>query len=75
MNNNQYITALRTALSGLDNMSRNDIVQEIQSHAKESGDTLCERFGNPEEFAQQYMEGEVLAKPLGSKVLGVSKKY
>ncbi len=74
MNNNQYIAALNKALSGLDKTSRNDIVQEIQSHAKESGDTLWERFGLPEELAQQYLEGEIVAKPLGAKIWGISKK-
>lgn len=73
MNNNQYIAALKKALSRLDKTSRNDIVQEIQSHANESGDTLLERFGVPEELAQQYLEGEVVAKPLGSKIWGISK--
>ncbi len=74
MNNNQYIASLKKALSGLDKNSRQDIVQEIQSHAKESGDTLWERFGAPDELAQQYLEGEIVAKPLGSKIWGISKK-
>lgn len=74
MNNNQYISTLKKALSGLDKTSRSDIVQEIQSHARESGDTLWERFGGPEELAQQYMEGEIVARPIAAKVWGVSKK-
>jgi uncharacterized membrane protein len=74
MNNHQYIATLKKALSGLDNSSRNDIVQEIQSHAKESGDTLWERFGAPEELAQSYLEGEIIAKPFSVKIWGISKK-
>lgn len=74
MNNNKYISTLKSALSGMDKSSRNDIIQEIQSHAKESGDTLLERFGPPDELARQYLEGEVVAKPLSSKIWGVSKK-
>jgi len=74
MNNNQYIAALKKALSGLDKSSQNDILQEIRSHAEESGDSLIERFGPPEELAKQYLEGEIVATPLGQKIWGVSKK-
>lgn len=73
MNNKQYITALSKALSSLDKVSKNDIVQEIQSHATESGDSLLDRFGAPEELARQYLDGEVVAKPIGAKIWGISK--
>lgn len=74
MTNNQYISALKKALSGLDKQSRNDIIQEIQSHAAESGTPLSERFGSPEELANQYLEGEIIAKPVAKKILGIGKK-
>ena len=74
MTNNQYITALKKALSGLDSDSRNDIIQEIQSHAAESGTPLIERFGSPEDLANQYLDGEIIAKPVGKKILGIGKK-
>lgn len=74
MTNNQYITALKKALSGLDSDSRNDIIQEIQSHAAESGTPLIERFGSPEELAGQYLDGEIIAKPVSKKILGIGKR-
>lgn len=74
MTNNQYITALKKALSALDKQSRNDIIQEIQSHAAESGTPLSERFGSPEELAKQYLDGEIIANPVSTKVLGIGKK-
>ena len=74
MTNNQYIAALKKALSGLDSDSRNDIVQEIQSHAAESGTPLIERFGSPEDLANQYLDGEIIAKPVAKKILGIGKK-
>lgn len=74
MNNKSYLAALEKALSGLAKTSRDDIVQEIQSHASESGDLLSERFGSPEELAKQYMEGEKVATPLDQKIWGMSKK-
>lgn len=74
MTNNQYITALKKALDGMDRNSRNDIVQEIQSHAEESGTRLIERFGSPDELAKQYLQGEVIAKPVTKKMLGIGKR-
>lgn len=74
MTNSQFITALKKALGGLDKTSRNDIVQEIQSHAQDSGSPLIEQFGSVEELAKQYLDGEKIAKPITSKIWGVSKK-
>ena len=74
MTNNQYITALKKALAGLDRASRDDIIQEIQSHAAESGKPLLERFGSPDELAKQYLDGEIIANPVGKKILGIGKK-
>ncbi len=73
MNNSQFITALKKSLAGLDKASRNDIVQEIKSHAAESGSLLEEKFGSPEQLAKQYLEGEIIAQPLSKKVWGMSK--
>lgn len=74
MNNNQYIAALKKALGGMDSSSRNDIVQEIKSHAAESGTPLIEHFGSPEELAKQYFDGEIVAKPVAKKILGIGKR-
>lgn len=74
MTNNQYISTLKKALSSMDRNSRNDIVQEIQSHAAESGTPLFERFGSPEELAKQYLDGEIVAKPVAKKIMGVGKR-
>lgn len=73
MNNKQFITALSKALAGLDKASRNDIIQEIKSHAAESGDPLVERFGSAEELAKQYLGSEKIAKPLSTQIWGISK--
>ncbi len=74
MNNDQFIAAFKKALAGLDKSSQKDIVQEIKSHAAESGDPLFERFGSPEDLARQYLDGEKIAVPLGEKIWGISKK-
>lgn len=74
MTNTQFITALKKALAGLDKTSRNDIVEEIKSHAIESGAPLIEQFGTVEELASQYLDGEKIAKPFTSKIWGISKK-
>lgn len=73
MNNNQYISMLKKALAGLDKVSRNDIIAEIKSHAADSGASLIERFGPADELAKQYLDGEIIAKPISSKVWGLSK--
>lgn len=74
MTNDQYITTLNKALSGLDSTSRNDIVQEIKSHEAESGSSLFDRFGSPEALAEQYLEGETIKTPVTQKVAGLGKK-
>lgn len=74
MTNNQYITALKKALSGLDRASRNDIIKEIQGSAAESSTPLIDRFGPADELAKQYLDGVIVAKPLGEKIWGISKK-
>ncbi len=74
MNNDQYIAALKKALGGMDSSSRNDIVQEIKSHATESGTPLIEHFGSPEQLAMQYLDGEIVAKPVANKILGIGKR-
>lgn len=74
MTNDQYIAALKKALSGLDETSRSDIIQEIQSHGAESDASLMERFGSPPDLAKQYLEGEVVRTPVSTKVVGASKK-
>ena len=74
MTNNQYITALKKALSGLDRASRNDIIQEIQGSAAESTAPLIERFGAADELAKQYLDGVIVAKPIAEKIWGLSKK-
>jgi nitrogen fixation-related uncharacterized protein len=74
MTNNQYITALKKALSGLDRASRNDIIKEIQGSAAESTTPLVERFGSADELAKQYLDGVIVAKPIAEKIWGLSKK-
>ena len=73
MNNKQFISALNKALAGLDKASKNDIIQEIKSHAAESGAPLIEQFGSAEELAKQYLDGEKIAKPISTKIWGMSK--
>ena len=74
MTNEQFIAALTKALGGLDKASRNDIIQEIQSHEAETGSSLLERFGRPEALAEQYLEGETVKTPVTKKVVGAGKK-
>lgn len=74
MTNDQYIAALKKALSGMDGASRRDIIQEIQSHGAEADASLLERFGTPETLAAQYLEGEVVKIPVTKKVVGAGKK-
>jgi len=73
MNNKQFINALKKALAGLDINSRNDIIQEIESHGVESGASLIDQFGSVDELAAQYLDGEKLAKPISQKIWGFSK--
>ena len=77
MNNDQFIKALRKALSGMDKESREDVVQEIESHGADSGDNLFQQFGDPKTLAQQYTDGEVAAPKASSpakKVASIGKK-
>ena len=74
MTNDQYIAALKKALSALDKESRDDIIQEIQSHSAESGASLLEQFGQPSTLASQYLEGETLKTPVAKQVAGIGKK-
>lgn len=77
MNNQDYLKALKKALSGMNRTSRDEVLQEIQSHISESGAdgaTLLERFGTPETLAQQYLEGETLSTPLSKTAGGIGKK-
>ncbi|MGB1011119.1 MAG: DUF1700 domain-containing protein [Thiolinea sp.] len=76
MNNQDYLKALKKALSGMERSSRDEVLQEIQSHITESGAdgaTLLERFGTPETLAQQYLEGEKLPTPIAKKAGGIGK--
>ena len=77
MNNQDYLKALKKALSGMNRTSRDEVLQEIQSHINESGvdgATLLERFGTPETLAQQYLEGETLRTPMSKTAGGIGKK-
>jgi hypothetical protein len=75
MNNKQFISKLNKALSGLDKSSKNDIIQEIKSHAAESGAPLIEQFVSVDELAKQYLDGEKIAKPITTKIWGMSKSF
>lgn len=73
MTNTQFISQLKKALAGLDKASKNDIIQEIKSHAAESGAPLIDQFGSVDELAKQYLDGEKIAKPITTKIWGISK--
>ena len=78
MNQQQYITAFRKALQGLDPSSREEIVREIEMHIKEMPESetlLLERFGTPAELAGRYLEGEPITVPLGKRVARVGRKF
>ena len=74
MNNNEYVAALNKALIGMDESSRADIIRELESHANESDTLLSGRFGPPDELAKQYLDGEIVARPISEKIWGISKK-
>jgi len=71
MNEQQYIKALKKALSGMESASRDNVIREIQSHITEAGassaDDLEQRFGTPETLAQEYMEGQPTQTPISKK--------
>lgn len=71
MNNQQYIAALKRALSGMSRASREDILREIESSLEEMPDadsqSLESRFGPVEDLARQYLDGESLPPSLGSR--------
>ncbi len=59
MNNEQYISALKRALSGMDKASRDEILRELESYLQDAGDpeSLQQRFGAVEALATQYLDG------------------
>ena len=71
MNENEYIKALKKALSGMDSASRDTVIREIQSHITEAGangaDDLEQRFGTPESLAKDYLDGQPLPTPIAEK--------
>ena len=76
MNNEQYIRALKRALGNMEQQSSDDIIREIQSHVQETDNSqsLIERFGDPEELAKQYLDGEPIAPPRLKRAGSVGKK-
>ncbi|WP_108063358.1 HAAS signaling domain-containing protein [Poseidonibacter lekithochrous] len=59
MTTNDYIKELKSHLSVLDNDKKKNIIQEIESYIEESDvdySVLVERFGKPEELANNYLE-------------------
>lgn len=66
---NDYLARLRTALTGMTLAEREDIVEEIRMHIRETvGDDpanteeVLARLGPPEEMAEQYRTGLLLQK-------------
>ncbi|MEM7208610.1 MAG: hypothetical protein AAF434_12365 [Pseudomonadota bacterium] len=75
MNNEQFLSALRKALRGLDKAAVDEILREIQSHADEAGndDTLIAHFGDPHVLAQQYLDGVEVPPSVGSRAARFGK--
>lgn len=78
MNENEYIKALKKALSGMDSASRDTVIREIQSHITEAGanaaNDLEQRFGTPEALAQDYLDGQPVTTPVIKKASSFGKK-
>ncbi len=74
MNNDRYIEKLKKALDRLGNDERDEIIMEIQSDAAESGKSLQDRFGTPDELAARYLEGESLKPAVKEQVSAIGKK-
>ena len=75
MTNEQYISALRKALSAMDKKSRTEIIKEIQSELGETDNSLLERFGPVEDLAKQYLEGEDLPEKITSTAAKAGKGF
>eukprot|EP00494_Astrolonche_serrata_P012867 UN12976 len=75
MNNEQYISALKRALSGLEKNSRDEILREIRSHLQETAETetLEKRFGPVEELASQYLDGESISPSMNQRISKAGK--
>lgn len=76
MNQKQYIGALKKALKGIDNKSRDNILLEVEGLISELDvqESIEERFGSPSILAKQYLDGEKLSPTVGKKVMGIGKK-
>ena len=82
MTTNDYIKELKSHLSVLDNDKKKNIIQEIESYIEESDvdySVLVERFGKPDELANNYLEDmpikEEKTKVLWSKTKKLCNKY
>lgn len=56
--------------------AREDILREIQSHIEEfdgGSNSLIERFGPPQELADQYLDGEPVKPTLSKKAIGFGR--
>ena len=74
MNNEQFLKALKQALNALDKAEREDILREIASYAEDSSASLHDRLGDPDELAQQYLDGTPPTLPLAKKALSIGMK-
>ena len=76
MNNEKYIATLRQALAGMDRLSREEILREIQSYLEDVQDTesLESRFGPVEELARQYLDGGTLPQSISARLTNLGKK-
>lgn len=77
MNQTQYLSTLKKALSGLDGETRKNILLEIEGLVSEVGpeESIEDRFGSPEQLAKQYLEGETIRPTVGKKVTSAGKKF
>ena len=77
MNTNEYIKVLKSELSVLEKNKRDEIIKEIESYILESQATyelLIERFGEPKELANSYLEEIEIDDSKAKKIYSKTKK-
>ena len=78
MTTNDYIKELKSHLSVLDNDKKKNIIQEIESYIEESDvdySVLVERFGKPDELANNYLEDMPIKEEKTKVLWSKTKKF
>jgi uncharacterized membrane protein len=77
MKKQNYIQELENKLAHLESNTKREILNEIQSYINESNasyDTLIEKFGQPQELANSYLEDMPTITPIKEKASSIISK-